>query len=432
MIRNGELLNEKTLPVPTKKIEKDIRCLEMGGNFSAYREKSKGAGKIVAYLGKGRLVEIDKPTYSDEADRVVPYVKYDFLDCFVPKFKFSYRQDGPVNEWPEYQQLSSVSAYLYLEDGLLLIIKEILYFLSATDRRFYVIGKVGKGVFKIELGNNRDIHFHYVTQYKVISENKKYERSGGDFTGYTDEYEISEKTNVLTKDRFQKLLNVAKEKIMPKGQKENSEKVIERSDNFGNHGVKNIIPKIANCSSCVAVINPNSKFCDQCGKKVEVKFNGVKINTKTVSAESSEFCENQGELTKYTYWEDFIKYTEKRSANNTFAMAGFKLSEAADRNWYALRLGTAKARIELSINTKTNNIRTALFIKDINLWNKIISITSKSDSFGNGICIDDQSKTPSISVYKKIEGMCINRCEHYKWFMECAVIFKQLFKTITA
>lgn len=415
-VRNGISLYEKTLPVPSKQIEKSICCLEKRNRFQARRS--------------GNIVEIDKPTYSDEQDWNVRNEKYDFLDSFIPQYEFKYKEQGDLNSnWTSYEQLSNVNAYLYLNDGLLFVIRENLFYLSATDRKFYGIGNVGVGVHKIQFDNKGNIVFYYISQYKIITQNQRYERGSQDYTGYTDRYEISEKVNVLTKEKFYEYLSKAKDKCVSHVRKTGPEFGSENHDIRTDHPQKNLSTVDIRCKNCGSLIAASSKFCDQCGRKIEHitgKGNNHAKNMVSATEESTEIPID----TKQRYWEEFIKYTKSRNVDDDFIRANFKFPEPADRNWYALRLGTTKARVELSVNTKTNRIRTALYIKDADVWNNLLAILKNNKINVQEIIIDNQSKTPSISVYRSIDGINKDCFEQFDWFVKVTVILKKLLEMV--
>lgn len=62
---------------------------------------------------------------------------------------------------------------------------------------------------------------------------------------------------------------------------------------------------------------------------------------------------------KLAYWEEFKSYFE---SNPT--AGGIKCSKPADRNWYALRVGSAKFRIECSVNSKNQTLRVGFFLEN--------------------------------------------------------------------
>lgn len=128
---------------------------------------------------------------------------------------------------------------------------------------------------------------------------------------------------------------------------------------------------------------------------------------------------------KEEYWKDFVEYAFKKSGNQEFIDARFPIATPANRNWYALRLGTAKAHIELSFNTQRNSIKTALLIKDRELFDTLEGLLRKNNMI-NIVLINKESKTMNISIMKNDVDFAGNRMDQYKWFMEGACTFKKL------
>ncbi len=55
---------------------------------------------------------------------------------------------------------------------------------------------------------------------------------------------------------------------------------------------------------------------------------------------------------KEEYWKEFVEYAFYKSDSREFKNAGFPIDPTADRNWYELRMGSAKVHIELSLSTQ--------------------------------------------------------------------------------
>ena len=128
-----------------------------------------------------------------------------------------------------------------------------------------------------------------------------------------------------------------------------------------------------------------------------------------------------GRLDKEGYWKEFVEYAFYTSPNHAFREAGFPIAPAADRNWYALRVGSAKVHIELSFNTQKKTIRTAMLIKDRDLLEKLRKVLVKR-GYGDRIVVNTESKTMSISnISDDIRG---SRIDQYLTFMVWAVVFK--------
>ena len=369
IIRSGELLAEKDLPVPTAKIQAQIYCSE-------YRK-----GRFHVTYENDRVVTIDKPTYSADDDRNIPFEKYDFISCVESKYDFSFKQGNSIRDYFKYEQLSEISTYLYFENGFAFIKNERMYFLH-NDRRFYYIGNVGNGVIKLEFDNRGNIVVYRVEQYKQIISNRRYERSGQDYTGYTDVYEISIKKNILKKEEFMKLL--------------------EKKRNEISNNIKNTVSTII-----------TQEISSSVDSEIKAKCEGVVSFDKKIN------------ISKEKYWQEFVRYAFEESKNKEFINAEFPVAVPADRNWYALRLGTAKAHIELSFNTQKYTIRTALLIKDRTLFEKLEDVLAKNE-MSDTVIINRESKTVSISIMKSDVDFCGDRISQFEWFMEGACLFKKL------
>ena len=139
-------------------------------------------------------------------------------------------------------------------------------------------------------------------------------------------------------------------------------------------------------------------------------------------------------VSREVYWEEFVKYAFGGEPQNDMNKVGILASKIADRNWYALRLGISKVRIELSFNTKKNTIRTGVFFSDIEIYNKMLSIKGQiMKKFSNTegrIIWDEKSKTPSICIIKEISNVQEERIEQYKWYAECSCMLANLVKSI--
>lgn len=134
------------------------------------------------------------------------------------------------------------------------------------------------------------------------------------------------------------------------------------------------------------------------------------------------------------YWEEFVKYAFEGNEKSKMSKVGILPSKIADRNWYALRLGTSKVRIELSFNTRKNMIRAGLFFSDIETYNKMVFIKSQiEEKFSNTeetVMWDGKSKTPSVCILKKISNIQEDRTKQYKWYAECAYALVHLVRSI--
>ena len=61
---------------------------------------------------------------------------------------------------------------------------------------------------------------------------------------------------------------------------------------------------------------------------------------------------------KLEYWDGFAKYLSGRIPSNV------RIPKAADRNWFAMRLGSSKVRIECSVSSKKQQLRVGLFMEN--------------------------------------------------------------------
>ena len=139
-----------------------------------------------------------------------------------------------------------------------------------------------------------------------------------------------------------------------------------------------------------------------------------------------------GEPTKLEYWNKFINYAFDPVHNCKFTTE-FRKSEPADRNWYALRLGTSKGHIEFSINSREQTIKTAFIIKNNpDLYEELKTsgylFSDTFDKVSGELQWDGISKAKSVSIVRSKKGLSIE--EQAEWFMECACIFKTFAVTL--
>lgn len=132
-----------------------------------------------------------------------------------------------------------------------------------------------------------------------------------------------------------------------------------------------------------------------------------------------------GKIDKMAYWQEFVQYAFEESKNQEFIKAEFPASVPTYRNWYALRLGTSKVHIELSFNTQKGTMRTALLIKDKNLFADLERLIESLNCMPD-VIYNRESKTTSISVRKNGVDLSRNREEQFEWFMENACMLKRL------
>lgn len=134
-----------------------------------------------------------------------------------------------------------------------------------------------------------------------------------------------------------------------------------------------------------------------------------------------------GKLGREEYWKAFVTYAFTDSGDRAFQAADFPIAPTADRNWYALRVGTAKLHIELSFNTQKNSLRTALLIKDRSLLEALErQLEAKKPT--DAVLINRESQTANISFSLTDVDLAggSDRERQFQWFMEKACFFKEL------
>lgn len=196
------------------------------------------------------------------------------------------------------------------------------------------------------------------------------------------------------------------------------------------HEPKNIIRYNWMAENSRGSLSPEEEaaFEKFCNKEKQRTMNILNRGTdKNVSVTKTKFS-------KIAYWEEFVTYAFEDLNNKDFKDANFPKVIPTDRNWYALRLGTSKARIELSFNTRENTIRTALFISDKEKYRFLENIKNAVNKiFQNlpgDVVWDGNSKTPSISMIRREMDTGINRTEQFDWFMECACLLNQITRVL--
>lgn len=110
---------------------------------------------------------------------------------------------------------------------------------------------------------------------------------------------------------------------------------------------------------------------------------------------------------KLNYWEGFRQYLE----NNPPPIV--RISKPSDRNWYALRLGSSKVRIECSVSTKNQNLRVGFFMDNSDsvygkaFLNKeeIDSILKNSTSVLSEIRWNNSVADANVSMFISLNGM---------------------------
>ena len=128
---------------------------------------------------------------------------------------------------------------------------------------------------------------------------------------------------------------------------------------------------------------------------------------------------------KLEYWQEFVDYAFEGTQNQKFK-SGFPRAEPADRNWYALRLGSAKVHIELSVNTQKETIRVAILVKDEEMFYQLESKLADNPQ----IIVDRKSQTKSMSMMRK-GGLNKGRKAQFDWFMDRACVMKDFVKKYT-
>lgn len=125
--------------------------------------------------------------------------------------------------------------------------------------------------------------------------------------------------------------------------------------------------------------------------------------------------------TKLEYWQEFTTYAFESASSTQFRQVGFSKSEPADRNWYALRLGSAKVHIELSINTQKDIIKAALLITDASLFEQLYQKIGNQPE----ITANREAKIKMLSTTRE-GGLNKNRAAQFEWFMGKACEFKKI------
>lgn len=119
------------------------------------------------------------------------------------------------------------------------------------------------------------------------------------------------------------------------------------------------------------------------------------------------------------YWEGFCKYTDRNGIAPTM-----KVSKAAERNWHAIRLGSAIIRIECTVSFSKDQLRTAYYVQEApEVFAKAQEaqkiIDEALESLGN--CVwDGRSKAANVSVYTSLTDKSLE--EQYAWFCKSAEV----------
>lgn len=122
------------------------------------------------------------------------------------------------------------------------------------------------------------------------------------------------------------------------------------------------------------------------------------------------------------YWEGFCEYTDRNGID-----PAMKVSKAADRNWHAIRLGSAIIRIECTASFSKNQLRTAYYVQEApEVFAKAQQVREIIDEalecLGN--CVwDGLSKAANVSVYTSLTDKSTE--EQYAWFCKAAKVMNE-------
>lgn len=158
---------------------------------------------------------------------------------------------------------------------------------------------------------------------------------------------------------------------------------------------------------------------ERCSKSV---FDPKLIKKGTAKAENV----GTGSGTAYLeYWTGFKDYALKRRLSG-----GLRLSKVGDHNWYAIWLDNSVFRIECSVNTRKETLRTAFFVQNapdrfIRLEQAKTAIEAALESEGQTVW-DGKSQAANISVFNSRQGKSTE--EQYEWFCQTA---EKLYAAVT-
>lgn len=151
---------------------------------------------------------------------------------------------------------------------------------------------------------------------------------------------------------------------------------------------------------------------ERCSESV---FDPKLIKKRTAKAEKNV---GAGSGTAYLeYWTGFKDYALERRLSS-----GLRLSKVGDHNWYAIWLDNSVFRIECSVNTRKETLRTAFFVQNapdrfIRLEQAKTAIEAALESEGQ-IVWDGKSQAANISVFVSRQGKSAE--EQYEWFCQTA------------
>ncbi len=130
---------------------------------------------------------------------------------------------------------------------------------------------------------------------------------------------------------------------------------------------------------------------------------------------SRQTVQNKVPTSQLEYWAGFRDYALKQNLDKKL-----KLSEAANHNWYAIRLGSATFRMECSVNTRKGTLRAAFFVK--NAPDIFAQLKRNEDMVGSGlrqlgeVVWDGESQAANVSIITSCNGL--NTEEQYNWFFQ--------------
>ena len=136
-----------------------------------------------------------------------------------------------------------------------------------------------------------------------------------------------------------------------------------------------------------------------------------------IETAKAEDAGNKVKASYLEYWTEFQAYAQKMELRG-----GIRLSKAGDHNWYALWLDDSTFRIECSVNTRKETLRTAFFVQNaparfIRLEQAKTAIEDALESEGK-IAWDGKSQAANVSVFNSRQGK--SKEEQYDWFCRTA------------
>ena len=134
-----------------------------------------------------------------------------------------------------------------------------------------------------------------------------------------------------------------------------------------------------------------------------------------------------GNMPLLKYWEGFCEYVDRNGID-----PAMKVSKPADRNWHAIRLGSAIIRIECTVSFRKDQLRTAYYVQDApgvfakaEQARETIDQTLKS----LGSCVwDGLSRAANVSVYTSLTDKSTE--EQYAWFCKTAEVMDKTIRPV--